>query len=213
MPVLELGTIDDFTTMQQERLQGILESLALSRNESLAADLGMEYGSTNGVLWNRPVIEGFNALRARMIAELAQNNISFSRALPSPVLELACIGENPVPSHLADVTPQRVYFDRIASQVGEDIYEFPFQMLGSAAPLAASGLIVDGDAISEFSEIISAAGGHPQRELGKGSRFRIPLLVPEGVPTGDGRKFKPLSLTHARPPAAADVADQDLGRP
>ena len=84
VPVLDLGTIDDFTTSQQERLQGILEGLALSRNESLSADLGMEYGSTSGVLWNRPHIEGFNALRARLIAELAQNSIPFSRALPLP---------------------------------------------------------------------------------------------------------------------------------
>lgn len=29
-----------------------------------------------------------------------------------------------------------------------------------------------------------------------GSRFRIPIVVPEGVETGDGRIFKPLSVTH-----------------
>lgn len=30
---------------------------------------------------------------------------------------------------------------------------------------------------------------------GGGARFRIPVVVPEGVPTGDGRIFKPLSVT------------------
>ncbi len=30
---------------------------------------------------------------------------------------------------------------------------------------------------------------------GGGARFRIPVVVPEGVPTGDGRVFKPLSVT------------------
>lgn len=39
--------------------------------------------------------------------------------------------------------------------------------------------------------IVADAGG-----AGGGARFRIPIVVPEGVPTGDGRVFKPLSVTH-----------------
>ena len=39
--------------------------------------------------------------------------------------------------------------------------------------------------------IVADAGG-----AGGGARFRIPIVVPEGVPTGDGRIFQPLSVTH-----------------
>ena len=38
------------------------------------------------------------------------------------------------------------------------------------------------------------AAGAPDQQ-GGGARFRIPVVVPEGVPTGDGRIFKPLALT------------------
>ena len=55
---------------------------------------------------------------------------------------------------------------------------------------------MDGDAVSSLaSEITAPPEVTHDANSGKGSRFRIPLLVPEGVPTGDGRKFKPLSLT------------------
>jgi hypothetical protein len=194
VPLLDLGTIDEFTTLQQERLMEVLEALAMSRSQSLPADLGIEYGNTDGVLWNRPEITGYDALRARLIAELATNSIPFSRALPSPVLEFAYIGDNPVPDYLADITPERVYFDRLGLQVGPDFYEYPFGMLGSAAPMTAGGLVVDGDAISSFGEMEAPEVTHDENS-GKGSRFRIPLLVPEGVPTGDGRRFKQGALT------------------
>lgn len=34
----------------------------------------------------------------------------------------------------------------------------------------------------------------------EGARFYIPIIVPEGVPTGDGRIFKPLAVTHRNLP-------------
>lgn len=43
---------------------------------------------------------------------------------------------------------------------------------------------------AENATLTAGAGG-----TGAGSRFRIPVVVPEGVPTGDGRIFKPLSVT------------------
>lgn len=39
---------------------------------------------------------------------------------------------------------------------------------------------------------LTAAGIHSKRE---GAHFIIPIVIPEGVPTGDGRTFRPASLT------------------
>lgn len=195
LPLMDLGTIDTITTLQKERLIGVLEGISSARSSSFAADLGVEYGTTDGLLWTRPSVDGLNVLRARLIAELAQNSIKFDRRFPDPVLAFASVGDNPVPSQLTDITPQRVYFDRLALEIGDDIYEFPFGVLSSGAIRAAGdpGLIVDGDAILGLSDIATPEVTHDANS-GKGARFRIPLLVPEGVPTGDGRKFKPLSL-------------------
>jgi len=42
---------------------------------------------------------------------------------------------------------------------------------------------------------VAAADVAPMDAPEHGARFRIPLVVPEGVETGDGRRFAPLSLT------------------
>ncbi len=45
-------------------------------------------------------------------------------------------------------------------------------------------------AVAAGGALVADAGS-----VGGGARFRIPIVVPEGVPTGDGRIFKPLSVT------------------
>ena len=195
LPLLDLGNAEDFTPEKQERLMDVVAGLAASRNANIPADLGVEYGTTGSELWTRPTVEGYNALRSRLIAELAQNTLPFDRVLPDPVISFATLtGE--FPEYLRDLTPQRVFFDRLAVEVGDDTFEFPFGMLSSGAVLAAGtpGLIIDGDAMSSLSDTIETPEVSSSPGAGEGARFRIPLLVPEGVPTGDGRIFKPMSL-------------------
>jgi hypothetical protein len=71
---------------------------------------------------------------------------------------------------------------------------------GKRHGVAASGFEIPDEQIQveltaawDRATALVAAGAPTQQ--GGGARFRIPVVVPEGVPTGDGRIFKPLALT------------------
>lgn len=74
-------------------------------------------------------------------------------------------------------------------------YMSPEQPLTASAAAADSdvsvGLSFDGDALGHDWK-----DAYAKTKKRRGARFVIPLLVPEGVPTGDGRIFKPMSVTH-----------------
>jgi hypothetical protein len=73
----------------------------------------------------------------------------------------------------------------VSSQVSVVAGRFARAFGMSAMPGSGSALMLRGDRIPLTAAAIDAHG----------ARFRIPLLVPEGVETGDGRMFKPLALT------------------
>ena len=51
------------------------------------------------------------------------------------------------------------------------------------------------------------------RTMLSGAPFRIPIVAPVGVKSGDGRKLRAAVADHPRPAAAADVADPDRRGP
>lgn len=52
------------------------------------------------------------------------------------------------------------------------------------------------EAASERNAITASGATEPEDITSTGGRFIIPLILPEGVKTGDNRRFKPFSITH-----------------
>ena len=74
-----------------------------------------------------------------------------------------------------------------------ELYTSPEQPIVASA--VSTGLSFDGDALGHGHK-----DTYEETKQRRGARFVIPLLVPEGVPTGDGRIFRPMSVTHRELP-------------
>ena len=194
VPLVDLGDVGGLGTEELDRIFDVVESVTAPQQTMLYGELPSQFGVDGSTLWARPSIEGLDTIQSRLDAELAQNNVEGATALSDLVIEVS--QASTVPDTYTMRPPQTFQFDRLAVVVDNDLYEFPFGALSSSAVMASgqtADLSFDGDALS-MPEPEDVAGPDIAAQDMTGSKFHIPLVVPEGVPTGDGRVFKPMSL-------------------
>ena len=196
LPLIDLGPAAMLSPEARDKVFNVIESVTTSLDEALSATMPYEFGVNSGVLWARPQIDGLSTIQARLDSELAQHQIENASAVSDLVVNVSS-GAADVPDSYTMRPPQTFQFDRLAYVEGDDVFEFPFTGLSSAAVLAAGGrpsdLSFDGDALS-MPEPDDVASKDIAAQNMTGAKFHIPLVVPEGVPTGDGRVFEPMSL-------------------
>ena len=191
LPLIDLGMETDL-----ERVFDIVAGITTSQRDPLFGELPHEFGVNGDAVWARPNIDGLDTIQARLDSELGQHNIQNASAISDLVVEVSSSAGSSLPDSYTLRPPQTFQFDRLALVIGDDVYEFPFGALSSSAVMASgqtADLAFDGDVLS-LPEPDDVAPRDVADQDMTGSRFHIPLVVPEGVPTGDGRVFKPLSL-------------------
>ena len=194
VPLIDLGLADGLSSSDLDHVFEVVEMVVSSYSDPLMGDLPHQFGVNNGTLWARPNIDGLDTLQARLDAELAQYQLQNASATSDLVVNVS--RTNDVPDAYTMRPPQTFQFDRLALVMGDDVYEFSISALSSSAVMAAgakSDLTFDGDTLS-MPEPDDVAPADIAKQRMTGSKFYIPLVVPEGVPTGDGRVFKPMSL-------------------
>ena len=191
LPLIDLGDETDL-----ERVFDIVAGISTSQRDPLLGELPHQFGIEGDTLWARPNIDGLDTIQARLDSELAQNNVQNATAISDLVVEVSSAEtSSSLPDSYTLRPPQTFQFDRLAIVMGDDVYEFPFGALSSAAVMASGNahLSFDGDVLT-LPEPEDVASREIADQNMTGGRFHIPLVVPEGVPTGDGRVFKPMSL-------------------
>ena len=186
LPLVDLGSIDKFSEQDLNKAFSVIEDVTTSIQEPVDGVFPTEYGISKGTVWVRPSVESLDTIQSRLDAGLSQHQLK-GTALSDLTVEVA---ENvTVDPDYTLRTPQTFAMDRLALVVGDDVYEFPFGSLSSSAVMASgekSELTYEDDALEHAPDLRDA---DITKDL-SGAKFRIPLVVPEGVSTGDSRVFE-----------------------
>jgi hypothetical protein len=192
LPLYDLGP-----DVPLELALDIAAEAAAATQDPVRMVLPNEFGTTDGVLWSRPSVPAAEVLQSRIGALLSQHGLTGAERV-GPGHRVVSVGPaGSVPDAYALRPPLEAVADRLAVVRGGDLYEVAFPWAENplaSMPLAASGAL-EGLSFDGDLHMLPGADDLRSGEM-HGSRFRIPMLVPEGVPTGDGRIFKPMALTH-----------------
>jgi hypothetical protein len=179
VPLMDLGPVDDYGEEKLHQLCMVISGVTDGTNWDLSGDMPAEFGESDGQIWARPDIANLKLLTMRLLSELIQNGFRPQTPLPAHCVMIG--SADALPPSVFDTPPQHTTFDTLWLTVGEEAIDFHF------GGLTATGFV-------EFADLpLPPDVAHPVLQ-GEGGKFFIPLLVPEGVPTGDGRIFEPLSL-------------------
>jgi hypothetical protein len=199
IPLMNLGSVDDYTEEEIGKILDTVGMVTMGTKFSMRGSVPQDFGSDDSSVWVTPDIPDLDLLSKRLYNELTGIGVKPEDPLPDHRVVLPDVSS--LSEDVLDTKPVPTYFDRLHVYVGDRMADFTFGMMSSGAltshAVLAAGFTDDGDFLT-FADPgveISTPDDVQATELeGEGAPFRIPLLVPEGVPTGDGRVFEPLSL-------------------